>query len=88
MSLNPRSKRTFGASRALALLPLALLAVLGCGTLIGLDNYTVASGGSGGGVSGGGGGRSGGGNGVDGRNCLSAHKRCLGILVQMFEGTS
>jgi hypothetical protein len=48
MSHKLASKRTLTLGRALALLPLSLLAIAGCAQIIGLDGYTVASGGSGG----------------------------------------
>lgn len=60
-----RAKRSLVLGRALAVLPVSILAVMGCGTLIGLDSYTVAQGGSGGGLSGAGGGN-GGRNGANG----------------------
>jgi hypothetical protein len=64
------SKRTFTWGRALALVPLPILALLGCSTLIGLDSYTVGSGGSGGAggtVSGGGSGGGHAGSGSSGK---------------------
>jgi hypothetical protein len=49
------SKRAFTRGRALALLPLSLLTVLGCAQIIGLGDYSVGSGaGAGGTVAGGG----------------------------------
>jgi len=42
------SKRTLVAGRALIWLPISLLSVLGCSTIIGLDDYTVAKQGTGG----------------------------------------
>jgi hypothetical protein len=49
------SKRAFTRGRALALLPLSLLTVLGCAQIVGLGDYSVGSGaGAGGTVAGGG----------------------------------
>jgi hypothetical protein len=72
MSRSLSSKRSFTVLRALALLPISVLAMVGCGTIIGLDNYTVAHGGSGGEVSVGGGGSPGGASSVGGRSGSSS----------------